>query len=223
MKITAIVPAAGTGSRYSKTKNKLLENLNGTPVIVKTLQELSKIESINEIIVCTSVDLLGEIKNLVDCYELSKVKKVILGGSTRQESVFNGLKQTSADYVLIHDGARPIISVDIIENSIKMAIKKGASIVAVPAKDTIKRVDKDTNQVLETLNRSELWNVQTPQVFKYSNLLEGHEKYKKDSFTDDSAIIEKLGHPVYVVKGSYKNIKITTEEDLHIAEIFLNS
>lgn len=221
MKITAIIPAAGSGSRYSKTKNKLLENLNGFPVIINTLKVISSIDDINEIIICTSVDLIDEIKNLIHIYKISKIKKVILGGETRQESVFLGLKsvEEAPNLALIHDGARPLITAEIIKTAIAVAIAKGSSIVALPAKDTIKKVDKQTNQVIETPDRSELWTIQTPQIFNYQNLLEGHEKFKTQSFTDDSAIIEKLGLPVYTVMGSYKNIKITTQEDLHIAEI----
>jgi len=224
MKITAIIPAAGTGSRYSRTKNKLLENLNGLPVIVNTLQVISSVQEINDIIICTSIDLIDEIRNITQIYKLNKVKDVILGGKTRQESVFIGLKfiNTNPDYVIIHDGARPLIDKEIIHNSISTAQKNGAAIVAVPVKDTIKKVNNHTKQVIDTLNREELWNIQTPQIFNYAEILAGHIKYKDENFTDDSGIIEKMGLPVHIVMGSYKNIKITTQEDLQIAEILSN-
>ena len=210
MKISAIIPAAGTGSRYSATKHKLLEELGGIPVILRTLETISSVKEITEIVVSTSSE---EISNLIKNY------KTTPGGKTRQESVFNGLKALSSpDLVLIHDGARPLISPKIIRNSISIAAQKGAAIVAVPAKDTIKRVNPSTGEVIETLNRKELWNVQTPQIFRYADLLKAHETFASQVFTDDAALMENAGHKVFVVQGSYKNLKITTEEDFRIAQ-----
>ena len=221
MKISAIIPAAGSGSRYSKTKHKLLEPLNTMPVIVHTLKKISDIDEINEVVVCTSVELIDTINDLIKEYAIPKISKVILGGVTRQESVFIGLNNCSnPDYVLIHDGARPLITKEIIKNSINTAIEKGATIVAVPSKDTIKKVNSDL-VVTDTPDRSCLWNVQTPQVFKYSELLKAHQLYKSESMTDDAALIEKMGIDVTITKGSYSNIKITTEEDLKIAQALL--
>lgn len=223
MKISAVIPAAGSGSRYSKNKNKLLETLDTMPVIIHTLCVISSIEEISEIVVCTSKDLLQDIKDLIAEYKIEKVAKVILGGETRQESVCIGVKNCSeCDFVLIHDGARPLISAEIIENSIKTAKEKRATIVAVPTKDTIKRADKNL-EIIDTLNRSELWNVQTPQVFRYEDILQAHERFKHESLTDDSALIEKMGIKVTITQGSYKNIKITTQEDLKIAQILKDS
>jgi len=159
MKITAIIPAAGSGTRYSSDKNKLFENLSGIPVIVHTLKKISAVKEINNIIICTSADLIEEIKHLVRYCNFIKAKNIILGGNTRQESVFLGLqeaKKLNPDFVLIHDGARPLISKEIIKNSINSTVKNGASVVAVPSKDTIKRVNIKTNQIIETLNREEL-------------------------------------------------------------------
>ncbi|EKE03376.1 MAG: 2-C-methyl-D-erythritol 4-phosphate cytidylyltransferase [uncultured bacterium] len=224
MKISAIIPAAGSGSRFDANKNKLLRNINGMPVIVHTLQVISSVEAISEITICTSENIIDEIKSSVLKYNISKVKQVILGGATRQESVFKGLKSLdNPDFVVIHDGARPLVTKDIIENSIKTAVEKGPAIVAVPTKDTIKRVDKETNQIIATLNREQLWNIQTPQVFKYNDILEAHIRFEEQDFTDDSALIEKLGIPAFTVMGSYKNIKITTQEDIKIAEVFMNA
>lgn len=223
MKITAIIPAAGSGSRYSSNKNKILENINDVPVIIHTLKAISEIDRVDEIIICTSSDLMGDIKDLIVKYNIKKVSQIISGGATRQESVFNGLKvANNPDYILIHDAARPLISKDTIDNAINVAVEKGASIVAVPTKDTIKRVNCN-NKILETLNRSELWNVQTPQIFKYKEIIEAHIEFKGQDFTDDSILLEKLGIPVFVVNGNYKNIKITTQEDIKIAEVFKNN
>lgn len=225
MKITAIIPAAGSGTRYSSDKNKLFENLSGTPVIVHTLKKISAVKEINNIIICTSVDLIEEIKQLVSDFNFTKADNIILGGKTRQESVFLGLqeaKKLNPDFILIHDGARPLISEEIIKNSIDSAVKNGASVVAVPSKDTIKRVNAQTNQIIETLNREELWNIQTPQVFKFKEILEAHEKFKGQDFTDDAALLEELKIPVNIITGSYKNIKITTTEDLQIAQVLID-
>ncbi|MDD3012345.1 MAG: 2-C-methyl-D-erythritol 4-phosphate cytidylyltransferase [Candidatus Gastranaerophilales bacterium] len=226
MKITAIIPAAGSGSRYSSNKNKLLENLDGLPVLVRTLKVIASVQEINNIIICTSEDLIAEINTIIKNFNIEKVSKVILGGKTRQESVFNGLKAASEfnpDLVLIHDGARPLVTEEIIKNAIECAKSKGTAIVAVQAKDTIKRVNISTNQIIETLDRELLWNIQTPQIFKYNELLEAHRKFEGMNLTDDSALIEKLDLPAFVVMGSYSNIKITTKEDLLYAEMLLKN
>ena len=220
MNITAIIAAAGSGTRYSNNKNKLFEDLSGIPVIVHTLKKISAVKKINSIIICTPAGLVGEIEQLVNEYNILKVKKIIPGGKTRQESVFLGLlnlEKSNPDFVLIHDGARPLISEEIIKNSIEIAVEKGASVVAVPVKDTIKKVNTKTQEIIGTLKRDELWSIQTPQVFKFKEILEAHEVFKGQDFTDDSALLEELKIPVNIVMGSYKNIKITTEEDLKIA------
>lgn len=226
MKISAIIPAAGSGSRYSKTKNKLLEELNGVPVIVRTLKTIASVDEISEIVVCTSINLIQEINQVVQKYNIFKIKKIVLGGQTRQESVFNGLNElkneTAPDLVVIHDGARPLITTEIIKKSISIAINKGASIVAVPSKDTIKRINPETGEVVETPDRIELWNVQTPQVFRFNEILQAHENFFGQNMTDDSVLMEKAGYKVFVTRGNYKNIKITTEEDLKTAEIFIS-
>jgi len=219
MKITALIPAAGSGSRYSDTKNKLLETINGAPVIVHTLSKIASVERIDDIIVVSS--MIEEIEELVRKYNVHKIKQIIPGGKTRQESVYNGLKScNNPDYVLIHDGARPLVSPETINSSINCAILHGACIAAVPAKDTIKRVDHKTLEIVETLNRDELWNVQTPQVFKYADILDVHEKFAGYNCTDDAALMEKADKKVFVVMGGYKNIKITTQEDINAAELY---
>ncbi len=227
MKISAIIPAAGSGSRYNHTKNKLLEKLKGIPVIAHTLMKISSVEEIDEIIVCTSEDLKEKIAEIAEKYKIPKIKKIILGGKNRQQSVFNGLLELeqpdTLKFALIHDGARPLVSAGIIKEAIETAVKKGASIVAVPTKDTIKRIDSSTGEVIETIERQELWNVQTPQVFKTNEILGVHQGFKDESLTDDAALMEKAGYKIFVCMGSYKNIKITTEEDFKIAESFMDS
>jgi len=226
MKITAIIAAAGSGTRYSQDKNKLLEDLSGMPVIIRTLQKLSNIEKINNIIICTSSDIIDEISRLIEKYHISKPVKAILGGKTRQESIFLGLSEAekeNPDFILIHDGARPLISKEIIINSINCAEKNGACIVAVPSKDTIKKVNPSSKQIIETVERSQLWNVQTPQIFKFNDIFNAHKYFLGQDFTDDSVLLEKLNIPITVVMGSYENIKITTLEDIEIARILLTN
>ncbi len=225
MKVSAIIPAAGSGKRYSNSKNKLLEELKGIPVIARTLMTIDSVEEIDEIIVCTSGGLKGKIAEIVEKYAVSKVKKIVLGEETRQKTVFNGLQvlETAKNphLVLIHDGARPLVTAGIIRNSIRTAVEKGACIVAVPAKDTVKRVDPETGEVIETIERRGLWNVQTPQVFNANDILGVHQGFRGENLTDDAALMEKAGYGVFVCDGSYKNIKITTAEDLEIAESYL--
>jgi len=226
MKITAIIAAAGSGSRYGQDTNKLLENLNGIPVIARTLTVIATSHEIDNIIICTSEKLIPEIEIIIEKFKIKKVSKIILGGKTRQESVFKGLVEAydyKPDFVLIHDAARPLITEEIINNAIDCTANKGTAIVAVPTKDTIKKVDTTTNKIIETLNREELWNIQTPQIFKYSELFQAHRNFEGTDVTDDSALIEKLGIPAFVVMGSYSNIKITTKEDLLYAEMLLTN
>jgi len=225
MKISAIIPAAGSSSRYSAAKNKLLEEIKGVPVIIRTLREVCVADEVEEIIICASEWFIEPISRMVRENNITSCVKVILGGKTRQESVFNGLKELERtgkpDFVLIHDGARPLVSPDIIKNTIETSRAKGSSVTAVPAKDTIKRVELSTGEILETLNRDELWNTQTPQVFKFEDILRVHQEFKGQNFTDDAALMEKAGCKVFVSMGSYENIKITTKEDIQIAESFV--
>ncbi|NLF82401.1 MAG: 2-C-methyl-D-erythritol 4-phosphate cytidylyltransferase [Candidatus Gastranaerophilales bacterium] len=227
-KISAIIPAAGSGTRYSKVKNKLFEELQGIPVIIHTLRVVSAVKEIDNIVICASQNIIGELTDLIAQYQVEKVKKVILGGETRQQSVFNGLTELGnsdsgmPDYVLIHDGARPLITPAIIQEAIQLAMDKGAVIVAVPTKDTIKRVIPETGEIIETVDRRELWNVQTPQVFRYREIMDVHQMFREESMTDDAALMEKAGYKVFVSMGSYKNIKITTEEDILVAKCFMD-
>lgn len=218
MKISAIIPAAGSGSRYDSNQNKLLEDLNGELVLIRTLKTIDKIDNLQEIVICTSIDIIEIIENQIAKNKFKNEIKIILGGKTRQESVYNGLKVCdNPDLVLIHDGARPLIELNIIDNAIKTAIDKGAAIVAVPVKDTIKIADK-SGKIVSTPDRNTLWSVQTPQIFKYNQILDAHEQFKDIPVTDDSMLAEKAGIDVFISMGSYKNIKITTKEDIEFAK-----
>lgn len=215
-KINAIIPAGGTSSRFG-SKNKLMEKINGKEVIKYTVDAFVS-SNIDEIIICANISIIEELNKIFEGY--SNVK-IIQGGQSRQESVFNGLKASCCDYVLIHDGARPMISSDIINSAIDMVKEKNALTVATKTIDTIKEVID--GKIVKTIDRSKLYNTQTPQAFKYELIKSAHEKLIGQNFTDDAGMLEQLGYEVYVMNGSYKNIKITTQNDIDIAKIYLNS
>ena len=144
---------------------------------------------------------------------------VIEGGKTRQESVYNGLKYEKCDYVLIHDGARPIITTELINICAEMVKEVKALSVMTKTIDTIKEVEH--GKIVRTIDRSKLYNTQTPQAFDYNLILRAHQKFEGKNYTDDSGMVEDLGEAVYVIDGSYKNIKITTQSDIELAKIYL--
>lgn len=224
-KVVAIIVAAGRGKRMGMDFNKQFILLNNKPILAYTLEKFEKTESIDEIVLVVGKDEIGFVKeNIIDKYSIKKVSKIVAGGKERQDSVYNGLLAVKehCSIILIHDGARPFIEEELIEKSIDMAIKMGAVVVAVPVKDTIKRVDNDM-KVIDTLKRDELWSIQTPQTFQYKLLKKAYDlnRENKDIVTDDAMMVERLGGTVNILKGSYKNIKITTPEDLIIAENIL--
>lgn len=228
-KITAIVLAAGSGSRMkSKTKKQFME-IKGKPVIWYSLFEFEK-SRVDEIILVTGKENIDYCKKeIVEKYNLKKIKNVVAGGSERYESVYNGLKEVTGNIVLIHDGARPLINNEIIERSIEGTIKSDACVVGVPVKDTIKRANKE-GYIIDTPNRSELWITQTPQSFKTDLVKMAYKKMKEElekgnttlNITDDAMVVEEFTtNQVRFVQGDYKNIKVTTPEDIDIAELFI--
>ena len=221
-KICALITAAGKGSRMNMDINKQYIEIGGKPILARTIQIFEECDQVDEIIlVVNSNDIVYCKQNIIDAFGFQKVAAIVAGGETRQESVYNGLIQIneSCGIVLIHDGARPFVSGESIVESIAIADESGSACVAVPVKDTIKSADRD-NLVQQTLDRSMLWSIQTPQTFRYHLILEAHKKALEDGFsgTDDAMLVERLGHPLRLVYGSYYNIKITTEEDLVMAE-----
>lgn len=215
--LSIIVTAGGSSTRYGST-NKLLEKINGKEVIIHSIEAFLPFEP-KEIIVSASESLEPVLKKLtqhLDCI------KIIHGGATRQESVFNALKKCSTnDLVVIHDAARPLVKPDDIKKCIEKAKETAAAILSVKATDTIKKVDA-SGKIIETPNRDFLWCVQTPQIFDYKLIFSAHEKLKGKSFSDDAGMLEALGCDVYVVEGSYSNIKITTKSDIITAQTLLN-
>lgn len=214
MKINAIITAGGTGSRFG-TKNKLLEKVYDKEIIRYTIDAFEN-SNVDEIIICSHPSILKEMSTIFNDYKKVKITE---GGSTRQQSVYNGLLYSECDYAIIHDGARPMISTDIINHCIEMVKDVKALTVATKTIDTIKEVEN--GKIIRTIDRAKLYNTQTPQAFEYNLIKRAHEKLKNENFTDDAGMLEKLGERVYILDGSYKNLKITTQTDIEIAKIFL--
>ena len=222
---SVVIVSAGRGSRMKADINKQFLKLKGKEVIAHTIDKFYNNKNIDQIVVVVKEDEADFFRrNIIDKYGYKNIK-IAFGGKERQDSVFNGLKAVNerCDIVLIHDGARPFVTDEIIKNSIECAKKNKCVIVGVPVKDTIKIINKD-NEVCDTPNRSTLWSIQTPQVFEYLSIIKAHKIAKEKSYygTDDSMLMEYLGYNVKVIEGSYNNIKITTPEDLKIGEEILN-
>lgn len=215
MKISAVITAGGTSSRFGKT-NKLLEKINGKEIIKYTVDAF-KNSNVDEIIISTNSSIINILTDFFKSYENVKI---VQGGNSRQASVFNGLKATNCDYVLIHDGARPMITPEIINKTIATVVEKKAVSLMTKTVDTIKEVDEN-GKIIRTIDRSKLYNTQTPQAFEYNLIKMAHNKLQAQNFTDDAGMVEFLGKDVYIVDGDYKNIKVTTKSDLALAEIYL--
>ena len=220
--ISAIILAGGKGKRMRSAISKQFIDIKGKPIIYYTLKKFSENKKIDNIIVVLPEDEVKYFKeNILKKYEL-RINKIVIGGKERQDSVYNALKSlknSSTDIVLIHDGARPFISERIINEGIKFAEIYGAAAPGVMPKDTIK-VKNENNFSVDTPNRANLVSIQTPQVFKFDEILECHEKirYNGEKVTDDTMVVEKYGYSVYLYDGEYTNIKVTTPEDLILAE-----
>ena len=218
--ISAIVLAGGRGKRMNYHKSKQFIEIKGKPVLVYTLEKFIYNKSIDEVILVLPEDEVDYCKKeVLQKYSL-KVDRIVIGGKEMQDSVFNALEaMEKANIVLIHDGARPFISEKIIEEGIKYANIYGAAAPGVTPKDTIKIKNED-NISVDTPDRNTLVAVQTPQCFKYDEIYQCHRKIKEENaiVTDDTSVVERYGHKVYLYEGDYTNIKITTPEDLILAE-----
>ena len=225
MKITAIIAAAGQGSRMGGKGKQFIE-LEGKPIIGWTISVFEESDPVGEIVLVLNKDDLEMGRELIKSQNFKKVTNVVPGGKERQDSVWNGLRtlKSDTDMVVIHDGARPLVTKELISSSIAEAKVHGAAIVATPLADTVKS-SKENGFVLDTLERSNLWSVQTPQTFKYKVIFEAYERAQKIGYhaTDDAKLVERLGLPVKIVMGSCENIKITTPEDLDIAKCILKN
>lgn len=221
MSNTAIILAAGNGTRMKADKSKLLLEINNMTVIERTVKTFSSIDEIDNIIVVVRENDIPFFKDVLLKYNVI----YCIGGNSRQESVSNAVKVIDAcDILIIHDGARPLVTAKEITSTLKAAMKHGAAAVGVPVKDTIKVIDKD-NKIIDTPERSSLIAIQTPQIFKFDKYVSAMNlatEQGKD-FTDDCKLLENMNESVYVVIGEYSNIKITTPEDIPTAVSILNS
>jgi len=215
-RVGAVIVAAGKSQRMGEV-DKLFALLGGKPLLARTTQAFQQCRLVDQIVVVVSGEKEEMCRRLVAGEEWSKVSDVCPGGRRRQDSVAAGLKQlNNCQWVVIHDGARPLVTVDLIERGLEAAQETGAAVAAVPVTDTIK-VTGDDRIVHQTPPRQNLWAVQTPQVFRIDIITEAYQKAIGD-VTDDASLVEQLGHPVKLYLGSYDNIKITTPEDLALAE-----
>ncbi|QED45920.1 2-C-methyl-D-erythritol 4-phosphate cytidylyltransferase [Cytobacillus dafuensis] len=222
MAYRVIIPAAGQGKRMGAGKNKILLELNQLPIIIHTLRVFELDEDCEGIILAVNPQDEDEMKSLLDRHQITKVTSFVPGGKERQHSIYNALKQVRQEgIVLVHDAARPFIDKNLLRSLIEAAKTSGAAILAVPVKDTVKKATGKF--VAETVERTSLWAVQTPQAFRFSILFEAYRKAEEDDFlgTDDASLVERLGKDVVIVEGSYDNIKLTTPEDLYFAEAII--
>lgn len=221
---SVIIPAAGSGSRMESKQNKQFLELSGKAVIIHTLLAFEKCPYVDEIIIVTKQCEIEVFKNLLFDYYFEKTIKFVVGGKTRQESVHQGIMAVNevSKYVAVHDGARPFIKATDLSRLFESAYELRSVVAGVPSKDTIKRVGPN-NEVIETLNRNELWNIQTPQIFERHLIEAAYTVAERDHYqgTDDSSLVEYMGERVHIVMGNYENIKITTPEDIKMGELIL--
>lgn len=222
MKIGAVIVAGGKGTRMGYEKNKVLMPICGKEIILYTLEAFSENKYIEEIVLVTGKDDLTVCEELIKTHGLFKVKRVVLGGETRQESVINGLLACDCDMVCIHDGARCLISDKLITKTVEDAKKYGAAAPGAKCKDTLKTVNPD-GFIENTVDREKTVLIQTPQVFNKNEILTCHKKAKSDGVlvTDDCAVAEHYGIKIKITEGEYDNLKLTTPEDILTAECIL--
>jgi 2-C-methyl-D-erythritol 4-phosphate cytidylyltransferase len=222
----AIIAAAGAGTRMASDRPKQFLLLAGTPVIIHTLKVFEQCESINKVIVVVPAAESAGFLSLAAKFGLRKVARVVPGGATRAESVKRGLqaiRAATAEIVAVHDGVRPFVTVEEIDAVVAAAQTDGAAILVAPVTDTIKQVSD--GRIMQTLDRGELRRALTPQCFRYELLRQAYQAADDTdpSVTDESVLVEKLGFPVSIVEGSPRNFKVTTAEDLVIAEAILGA
>ncbi|MCF6156774.1 MAG: 2-C-methyl-D-erythritol 4-phosphate cytidylyltransferase [Candidatus Brocadia sp.] len=225
MKVSVVLAGAGLGLRMGGSVKKPFLQIHGKPIFLHTIERFSQSDMISEIIlVVGEAEMESLHEQWQDVLDTCKVKKIVVGGKRRQDSVYNGLCQTEADVeiVLIHDIVRPLVRRDLIEAVINKVRESHAAILAAPMKATVKEIGDDLC-IQRTVPRNNLWMAQTPQGFKRELILKVFNQFKnvKREFTDDAEMVEKAGYPVYIVPGTDENIKITTPEDMRIAEALL--
>jgi 2-C-methyl-D-erythritol 4-phosphate cytidylyltransferase len=224
LRVSAIIPSAGAGTRMNAGISKQFLPLGGKPVLCHALSVFDLHPAVTEIVLVVSNDDRAKAEELVfRKHTFRKVLPLVQGGAKRSESVYQGLKALSSetDYVLVHDGCRPFVTPEMISQTLESALKFGGAVVAVPLRDTLKRAEEQL--ITETIPRAGLWRAQTPQAFRFSILLKAYEEAMKSGAdaTDDALLVERLGAEVAIVCGSDLNIKITVPEDMFLAELIL--
>ena len=222
-KVVVIIPAAGSGTRIGGSVKKQFLPLHGKPILIHTIRQFEHCPDVDEVNLAVPDSAIVEMDKLISSYRLHKVSKVVAGGAKRQDSVRNVLRRLALkenDIVLVHDAVRPFVETKRISQLIRACKEYDAAVLAVQPKDTIRR-STGGRFFDQTLDRSALWMVQTPQAFKAGLLVQAFEKAVKEKFysTDEAALVERLGVKARIVEGSYDNIKITTHEDLELAEL----
>ncbi|WP_252504735.1 2-C-methyl-D-erythritol 4-phosphate cytidylyltransferase [Sporosarcina sp. Marseille-Q4943] len=219
---TVLLPAAGSGRRMGAGFNKLFLEMAGKPILMHTLQVFEQDPACSGMILSVKEEEKREIEGMLERFGITKVTALVEGGAERQQSVAACIRAHKAGgIVLVHDAARPFIKQDVIGELVDVADEYGAAIAGVQVKDTMKVAPGGI--VEETVDRSKLWAIQTPQAFRYDLLKEASDKAEAEGFlgTDESMIVERLGHPVRVVESTYDNVKMTTKEDLLFGEVLL--
>lgn len=227
LKITAVIPAGGSGRRMQSSEAKQYLLLHGVPLLVHTLRTFQEATIIRDIVlVVPPADVARIQADIVDAFAMTKIRQVVGGGKERQDSVRNGLAALSDDceIVLIHDAARPFVSSALIEKAAEGAAREGAVVAGIRVRDTVKQCDRE-GRVTDTLDRKQIWMAQTPQAFRRTIIVAAHEKATEDNFygTDDAMLVERMGIPVTMLESTPDNIKITTTEDLAWAEYRFSS
>jgi len=222
-KVVVIIPAAGSGTRIGGSVRKQFLPLHGRPILVHTIRQFEHCPDVDEINLAVPDAAIVEMHKLIGQYRLHKISKIVAGGARRQDSVRNVLRLLALkdnDVVLVHDGVRPFVETKRISQLIKACKEHDAAVIAVQPKDTIRR-STGGKFFDQTMDRSALWLIQTPQAFRAGVLQRAFDKAAKEKFfsTDEAALVERLGIKARIVEGSYDNIKITTHEDLELAEL----
>lgn len=226
MNVSAVIVAGGKGSRMKRSVRKQYLSLAGVPVIVHTLRIFDRLDDINDICLVVPKSDIDYCRSLIHEYGWLKEIRLASGGKTRQDSVYHGIRSLENEngIVAIHDAVRPLVSPDHIRECIQKTRESGACILAIPAFDTLKQVDV-SGGIEKTIERDSIWLAQTPQVFRRELIEKAHELAREKGYsgTDDASLVEYYGHAVGVVRGSRQNIKITTSEDLLLAEAIYKS
>lgn len=218
--VTGVILVAGNSTRYGQNRNKNFETINGKTVMLYSLEAFHQNAYIDNIIIGAKKEEIPIIQNMIQKRQWSKSINIVIGGNSRQETVYHCIQKTNADIIIVHDGARPMIKQSYINECVEaMKSYKGATI-GVPSKDTIKITDEN-NVVIQSTQRSNTWMIQTPQCFDRKTLLELHKKYETEKVTDDCMLLEKNQDKVKILEGDYTNIKITTYEDFDSIKRFI--